>query len=269
MPTNLENSVAWVMSWKVMTNLDSVLKSRDITLSTKDCLDKAMVFPVVMYGCESWTIKKADHQRIDAFELWVLDKTLESPLDCKEIQPVHPKGDQSWVFTGRTDAEADTPILWPPDGKDWLSWNDPDDGNDWRWEERRMTEWDGWMASATQWTWVWVSSGSYDGQGGLACCSPWGRKSQTQLSDWTKLSPILYILVYISNCFENVFMGVQLNVSPQSIQKLKHHLPLPTTEFFQITDSSSVIRSLTCSIVSSFLNFKVLLLFALLPMVFI
>ena len=199
----------------------------------------------------------------------VLKRTLEIPLDCKEIQPVHSKGDQSWVFIGRTDAEADTPILWPPDGKDWLSWNDPDDGNDWRWEERRMTEWDGWMASATQWTWVWVSSGSYDGQGGLACCSPWGRKSQTQLSDWTKLSPILYILVYISNCFENVFMGVQLNVSPQSIQKLKHHLPLPTTEFFQITDSSSVIRSLTCSIVSSFLNFKVLLLFALLPMVFI
>ena len=80
-------------------------------------MNKAMVFPVVMYGCESWTIKKADHQRIDAFELWVLDKTLESPLDCKEIQPVHPKGDQSWVFIGRTDVEAETPILWPPDVK--------------------------------------------------------------------------------------------------------------------------------------------------------
>ena len=193
----------------------------------------------------------------------VLKKTLEIPLDCKEIQPVHSKGDQSWVFIGRTDAEADTPILWPPDAKDWLIWNDPDAGNDLRWEEKGMTEWDGWMASATQWTWVWVSSGSYDGQGGLACCSSWGCKSQTQLSDWTKLSPILYILVYISNCFENVFMVVQLNVSPQSIQKLKHHLPLPTTEFFQITDSSSVIRALTCSIVSSFLNIKVLLLFAL------
>ena len=102
---------------KVMTNLDSILKSRDITLSTKVHLVKAMVFPVVMYGCESWTIKKADHQRIDAFELWVLDKTLESPLDCKEIQPVHPKGDQSWVFIGRTDVEAETPILWPPDVK--------------------------------------------------------------------------------------------------------------------------------------------------------
>ena len=100
-----------------MTNLDSILKSRDITLPTKVCLVKAMVFPVVMYGCESWTIKKAECQRIDAFELLLLNKTLESPLDCKEIQPVHPKGDQSWVFTGRTDAEAETPILWLPDAK--------------------------------------------------------------------------------------------------------------------------------------------------------
>ena len=77
-----------------------------------------MVFPVVLYGCESWTVKKAEHQRIDAFGLWcLLEKTLESPLDCKEIQPVHPKGDQSWVFIGRTDAEAETPILWPPNAK--------------------------------------------------------------------------------------------------------------------------------------------------------
>ena len=72
-----------------------------------------MVFPVVMYGCESWTVKKAEHRRIDAFELWVLEKTLKSPLDCKEIQPVHPKGDQPWVFTGRTDAKAETAVLWP------------------------------------------------------------------------------------------------------------------------------------------------------------
>ena len=109
---------------KVMTNLDSVLKSRDITSPTKVRLVKAMVFPVVMYGWESWTIKKAEHQRIDAFELlleksWrrLLEKTLESPLDCKEIQPVHPKGDQSWVFIGRTGVEAETPILWPPHAK--------------------------------------------------------------------------------------------------------------------------------------------------------
>ena len=99
-----------------MTNLGNILKSRDITLPTKVHLVKAMVFPVVMYGCESWTIKKAEHQRIDAFELWCW-RTLESPLDCKEIQPVHSKGDKSWVFIGRTDAEAETPILWPPHAK--------------------------------------------------------------------------------------------------------------------------------------------------------
>ena len=102
---------------KVVTNLDSILKSRDITLPTEVCLVKAMAFPVVMYGCESWTIKKAECRRIDAFELWCLEKTLASPLDSKEIQPVHPKGDQSWVFIGRTDVEAETQILWPPDAK--------------------------------------------------------------------------------------------------------------------------------------------------------
>ena len=95
---------------KVMTNLDSILKSRDITLSTKVHLVKAMIFPVVMYGCESWMVKKAECRRIDAFTV-VLEKTLESPLDCKKIQPVHPKGDQSWVFTGKTDVEAEAPVL--------------------------------------------------------------------------------------------------------------------------------------------------------------
>ena len=101
---------------KVMTNLDSILKSRDITLSTKVHLVKAVVFPVVMYGCESWTLKKAEHRRIDAFERWYW-KRLESRLDCKEIQPVHPKGDQSWVFIGSTDAEVETPVLWPPNAE--------------------------------------------------------------------------------------------------------------------------------------------------------
>ena len=99
-----------------MTNLDSTLKSRNITLPTKVRLVMAMVFPVVMYGCESWTIKKAEHQRIDALNCGV-EKTLQSPLDCEEIQPVHPKGDQSWVFIGRSDVEGETPILWPPDVK--------------------------------------------------------------------------------------------------------------------------------------------------------
>ena len=125
---------------KVIATLDSILKSRDVTLPTKVHLVKAMVFPVVMYGCESGNIKKAERWRIDVFEMRCWEKTLESPLDCKEIQPVHPKADQSWVFTGRTDAEAETPILWPPDVKSWFIWKDPDTGKDWGQEEKGTTE---------------------------------------------------------------------------------------------------------------------------------
>ena len=102
---------------KVVTNLDSIFKSRDITLPTKVHLVKAMVFPVVMYRFESWTVKKAEHRRIDAFELWCWEKTLESSLDCKEIQPVHSEGDQPWVFFGRNDAKAESPVFWPPHAK--------------------------------------------------------------------------------------------------------------------------------------------------------
>ena len=101
---------------KVMTNLDSILKSRDITLPTKARLVKAMVFPLVMYGCESWTVKKAEHRRIDAFELWCWRRLL-SPLDCKEIQPAHSEEDQPWDFFGRNDAKAETLVLWAPHGK--------------------------------------------------------------------------------------------------------------------------------------------------------
>ena len=105
---------------------------------------------------ESWALKNW------CFCTVVLEKTLESPLDCKEIQPVHPKGDQSSVFIGRTDAKAETPILWPPDSKNCLLRKDPDVGKDWRQEEKGMDRgWDGWMASPTQWTWVWVNSESW------------------------------------------------------------------------------------------------------------
>ena len=114
---------------KVKTNLDSIFKSRDITLPTKVHLVKAMVFPVVMYGCESWTVKKAEHWRIDAFELWCGEDSWD--LDCKEIQPVHSEGDQTWVFIGRADAEAETPVLWPPHVKSWLIGKDSDAGRDW------------------------------------------------------------------------------------------------------------------------------------------
>ena len=102
---------------KVMANLDSILKSRDITLSTKVRVFKAMVFPVVMYGCESWTIKKAEHRRIDAFELWCWRRLLRVPWTARRSYPVHPKGDQSWVFIVWTDVEAETPIFWPPDAE--------------------------------------------------------------------------------------------------------------------------------------------------------
>ena len=102
---------------KVMTNLDSIFKSRGITLPTKVRLVKAMVFPVVMYGCESWTVKKAECRRIDAFELWCWRRLLRVPWTCKEIQPVHSEGDQPWDFFGWNDAKAETPVLWPPHAK--------------------------------------------------------------------------------------------------------------------------------------------------------
>ena len=145
---------------KVMTNLDIILKSRDITLPTKVRLVKAMVFPVVMYGCESWTLKKAERWRIDAFELWHWRRVLRVP--CKEIQAVHPKRDQPWVFIGRTDVEAETPILWPPDAKTWVIGKDPDAGKDWGQEEKGNNRgWDDWMASLTQWIQVGVNSRSW------------------------------------------------------------------------------------------------------------
>ena len=124
---------------KAMTNLDSILKSRDITLPTKVCLVKAMVFPVVMYGCESWTIKKAEHWRIDAFELSCWRRLLRVPWTAKD--PTSPsKGNQSWIFIERTDAEVETPVLWPCDARNWLVWKDPDAGRDWGQEEKGTTE---------------------------------------------------------------------------------------------------------------------------------
>ena len=136
---------------KVMTNLDSILKNRDITLPTKVCLVKAMVFPVVMYGCESLGYKESWALKNWCFWTVVLEKTLEGPLDCKEIEPVHPKGNQSWIFIGRTDVEAETLILWPPDVKNWLIGKDPEAGKDWSQEKKGMTEdemvgWHHWLS---------------------------------------------------------------------------------------------------------------------------
>ena len=124
---------------KVMTNLHSILKSRDVTLPTKVHLVKAMVFPVVI---QLWELDYKERWVLKNWCFWtvVLEKTLESPLDCKEIKPVHPKGNQSWIVIGRTDSEAETPILWPPDAKSWLIWKDPDVGKDWMWEKKGTTE---------------------------------------------------------------------------------------------------------------------------------
>ena len=175
-----------------MTNLDSILKSRDITLSTKVCLVKAMVFPVVwMWELdykESWAPKNW------CFWTVLLEKSLESPLDCREIQPVHPKGDQSWIFIGRTDAEPETPILWPCHAKSWLIWKDPDAEKDWGQEEKGMTENEivGWHHRLNGHGFGWTL-GVGDGQGGLACCGSWGCKESdmTEWLNWTESSLLL------------------------------------------------------------------------------
>ena len=175
---------------KVMTNLDSILKSRDTSLPTKVHLAKTMDFPVVMYGYERWTIKEGWVLKNWCFWTVVLEKTLESSLDCKEIQSVHPKGNQSSIFIGRTDAEAETPILWPPDVKSWHV------KRPWCWERLKVggegddRGWDGWMASPTHWTWVKQASRVGDGQWGLACCDSWGRKESvtTEPLNWTELN---------------------------------------------------------------------------------
>ena len=138
-----------------------------------------------------------DHKESWAPKNWcfwtvVLEKTLESPLNCKEIQPVHPKVNQSWIFIGRTDAEAETAILWPPDGKSWLIGKDPDTGNDWR-QEKGMTRLSVWMASPTQWAWVWASSGSWWWTGKPGVLQSMGPQSQTRLRDWTELNVSLVL----------------------------------------------------------------------------
>ena len=168
---------------KVMTNLDGILKSRDITLPTKVHLVKAMVFSVVMYGCESWTVKKAECRRIDAFELWCWRRLFESPLDCKEIQLVHPRGDQSWVFIGSWSWSwnSNTLATWC---EELTHWKRP-----WCWEGLRAggeggnRGWDGWVALPTQWTWVWVNFEGLWWTGRPGMLQFMGSQSQTQVSD--------------------------------------------------------------------------------------
>ena len=142
---------------KAMTNLDSILKSRDIILTTKVHLVKVMVFPVVMYGCESWTIKKAECWGTDAFELWYWRRLLRVPWTARRSNQSILKRNQSWIFVGRSDAEVETPILWPPDLKNWLIGKDPDAGKDWRREENGTTEDEmvGWHHRCNGHEWLW------------------------------------------------------------------------------------------------------------------
>ena len=172
-----------------MTNLDSILKSRDITLPTKVRLVKAMVFPVVMYGFESWTVKKAECRRIDAFELcW--SRLLRVPWTARRSNQSILK-DQPWVFFGRNDAKAETPVLWPLHAKKcWLIGKDSDAGRDWGQEEKGTAEDEmaGWHhrldGREPEWT-----LGDGDGQGSLVCCDSWGRKESdtTERLNWTEL----------------------------------------------------------------------------------
>ena len=168
-----------------MTNPDSIVKIRDITLSTKVCLVKAMIFPVVMYGC--WTIKESWEPKNLCFWTVVSKKTLESPLDCKEIQPVHSKGDQSWVFIGKTDAKAESPILLSPHVKSWFIRKDSDAGRDWGQAKKGTTE-----DERAQWHRrlngheFEGTLGVGDGPGGLGCCRSWGcKESDTTELNWT------------------------------------------------------------------------------------
>ena len=182
----LKDAYFWKESYD---QLNSILKSRDITFPTKPCLVKAMVFPVVMYGCEIWTVKKSERWRIDAFELVCWRRLLRVPWTTG-VQPVHPKGDQSWMFIGRSDAKAETPILWPPHMKSWLIGKNPDAGRDWGQEGKGTTEDEmaGWHHRLDGHVFEWTPDLVTDREAWHAVIHGVA-KSWTRLSNWTELIP--------------------------------------------------------------------------------
>ena len=195
---------------------------------TKIHLVKAMIFPGVMYGCESWTIKKTEHRRIDAFWTVELEKTLESPLNCKEVKSVYPKGNQSSIFIGRTDAEDEVPILWPPDGKNWLIGKDPDAGKDWRQEEKGSTEDEmvGWHHRLNGHEFE-QALGIGDGQGSLVCCSSWGCKEldMTEWLNWTEPCALACALFSTewSYLLSEVYMAYYASVKSDALSRVCPH----------------------------------------------
>ena len=189
-PWNYKTVTSWKESYdqtrQHIKNQTHYFANKVMSLPTKVCLVKAMVFPVVMYGCDSWTIKR---RVVKNWCFWtvVLEKTLESPLNCKEIKSVNSKGNQSWIFIARTDAEAETPIFWPPDAKNWLIGKDPDAGKDWRWEEKGTTEDEmvGWHHQLHGHEFE-QPLGVGDGQRSLVYWSPWDRRVGHNW-DWTEM----------------------------------------------------------------------------------
>ena len=178
---------------KAVTNLDSMLKSRDITLPTKVRIVKSMVFPLVKYSCESWTIKKAGRMPKNWWlQTVVLEKASESPLDSKEIKPVNPNGNQLWILNGRTDAEAEAPVFWSSDVNSQLIGKVSDTGKDWG-QKKKISEDE--MASLTQWTWTWANFGRWWGMerpgtlqsmGSQRVRNDWETEQQLCLIHWTK-----------------------------------------------------------------------------------
>ena len=180
----------FLLGRKVMTNLDSVLKSRDISLPTEVHLVKATVFSSSHVQVWELDHKEGLMLKNGCFQTVVLEKTLESLLGCKEIKLINSKWNESWIFIGRTDAEAETPILWPPHEKGWLIAKDPDAGRDWEQEEKGTTEDEmaGWHHRLDGHEFGWTP-GDGDGQGGLECCDSWGclESDTTERLNWTDL----------------------------------------------------------------------------------